>query len=92
MTCATQGGPSSGSATTCASWRESFERVVLLETGRVVLDGTPATVFAEAEWPRLRSAGVEPPAAAVMGARLGLGSTPTEDAIVAALTRQAESS
>jgi energy-coupling factor transporter ATP-binding protein EcfA2 len=70
---------------------ESFERVVLLARGRVVLDGGPADVFAEASWPLLRSAGLEPPAAAVIGARLGLGSTPTEDALLtsAAAARRA---
>ena len=34
---------------------------------------------------RLRKAGLEPPVAALIGARLGLGSTPTEDSIVKAL-------
>lgn len=67
---------------------ETFERVVLLDHGRLVLDGTPAEVFAEAAWPILRSAGLEPPAASVIGARLGLGSTPTEAALVAAATAQ----
>ncbi|MEX1296379.1 MAG: ABC transporter ATP-binding protein [Candidatus Limnocylindrales bacterium] len=64
---------------------ETFERVAVLDRGRVRLEGTPAEVFAEEQWPVLRSAGVEPPAAARIGARLGLGSTPTEDAIVTAL-------
>ena len=63
---------------------ESFERVVLLAQGRVVLDGSPAEVFAEAGWPLLRSAGLEPPVAAILGARLGLGSTPTEAALLGA--------
>jgi energy-coupling factor transport system ATP-binding protein len=63
---------------------ETCERVVLLEQGRISLDGSPAEVFAEARWPVLRAAGLEPPAAAVLGARLGLGSTPTEAALLAA--------
>ncbi|MFO7533357.1 MAG: ABC transporter ATP-binding protein [Candidatus Limnocylindrales bacterium] len=63
----------------------TFERVVLLDGGRVALDGTPAEVFAENAWPRLRAAGLEPPHAAIVGARLGLGSTPTDDAVVRAL-------
>lgn len=63
---------------------ESFERVVLLERGRVTLDGSPAQVFAADSWPRLRAAGLEPPAAAILGARLGLGSTPTEAALLKA--------
>jgi energy-coupling factor transport system ATP-binding protein len=62
---------------------ESFERVVLLAQGRVVMDGSPADVFAEAGRPLLRSAGLEPPVAAILGARLGLGSTPTEAALLA---------
>jgi len=47
------------------------------------MDGSPADVFAEASWPLVRSAGLEPPAAAILGARLGLGSTPTEAALLA---------
>jgi energy-coupling factor transport system ATP-binding protein len=66
---------------------ETFERVVLLDSGRVTLAGTPAEVFAETSWPVLRAAGLEPPAAAVAGARLGLGSTPTEAALVEALRK-----
>jgi len=69
---------------------ETFERIVLLDAGRVALDGTPAEVFAEAAWPRLREAGMEPPAAAVTGARLGLSSTPTEADVVAALRTRGE--
>lgn len=68
---------------------ETFERVVVLTAGRVVADGGPAEVFAEGHWPALRAAGLEPPAAAVTGARLGLGSTPTEAAIVQALASAA---
>ena len=63
---------------------ETCERVVVLEEGRVVLDGSPADVFAEDSWPLLRRAGSEPPEAALLGARLGLGSTPTESAVLAA--------
>ena len=61
---------------------ETFERIVLLDVGRVALDGSPAEVFAEATWPRLRAAGLEPPVAALIGGRLGLGSTPTEQSVV----------
>ncbi len=64
----------------------TFDRVAVLDAGRVELEGSPAEVFAEAAWPALRAAGLEPPDAAVTGARLGLGATPTEDALVAALT------
>jgi len=64
---------------------ESFERVVALRQGSVVADGTPAEVFAESGWPALRSTNLEPTLAALAGARLGLGSTPTEAAFEAAL-------
>jgi energy-coupling factor transport system ATP-binding protein len=64
---------------------ECFERVVVMRAGRVVLDGTPSRVFAEAAWPELRAAFLEPPLPARTGARLGLGSTPTDAAVVAAL-------
>ncbi len=68
---------------------ETFARVVVLRTGRIVLDGTPAEVFAESSWETLRAAGLEPPPAAVTGVRLGLGSTPTEASIVEALAARA---
>jgi energy-coupling factor transport system ATP-binding protein len=64
---------------------ETFERVVVMRQGTIVLDGTPAEVFAEDSWPILRSTNLEPPYAARVGARLGLGSTPTEQSLVAAL-------
>lgn len=64
---------------------ESFERVVALRTGRVLLDGTPTDVFAEPNWPTLATTHLEPPVAARVGARLGLGSTPTASALVEAL-------
>lgn len=67
---------------------ESFERVVVLGAGRVMLDGTPADVFAEAAWPMLRSTYLEPPHAAQVGARLGLGSTPTETSLLDAIARR----
>jgi energy-coupling factor transport system ATP-binding protein len=65
---------------------ESFERVVVMREGRIVLDGTPTEAFAEAAWPTLASTYLEPPLAARVGVRLGLGATPTESALVAALT------
>ena len=64
---------------------EHFDRVVVLEAGRVVIDGEPAVAFAADRWPALRSTWLEPPLAAVVGARLGLESTPTDDRLVAAL-------
>lgn len=64
---------------------ESFERVVVMRAGRVILDGTPAEVFGAPNWGDLASTYVEPPLTARVGARLGLGSTPTEAALVEAI-------
>ena len=64
---------------------ETFARVVVMRAGKIVLDGTPAEVFAEANWPTLASTYLEPPLAAQVGARAGVGSTPTEGALVAAI-------
>ena len=64
---------------------ENFERIVVMRQGSIVLDGTPADVFAEQNWPALRSTNLAPPYAARLGARLGLGSTPTEASLVQAL-------
>jgi energy-coupling factor transport system ATP-binding protein len=64
---------------------ESFDRVVVMRAGRVVLNGSSTDVFAERSWPVLRSTNLEPPYAARVGARLGLGPTPTEKALLAAL-------
>ena len=79
---------SSASATTCASWPRRSSDVVVLERGRITAQGTTQEVFAQAQWPTLRAAGLEPTAAALIGARLGLGSTPTEGALVEALRRE----
>ena len=68
---------------------ESFQRVVVMRAGRIVLDGAPPGVFAEEAWPTLASTFLEPPLAARVGARLGLGATPTEAALVSALAAQA---
>jgi energy-coupling factor transport system ATP-binding protein len=64
---------------------ETFERVVVMREGRVVLDGSPADVFSEEQWPALQSTNLEPVYPARVGARLGLGSTPTDGAVVEAL-------
>jgi energy-coupling factor transport system ATP-binding protein len=64
---------------------EAFERVVVMREGSFVLDGPPDVVFSEANWKILGSTFLEPPYAATVGARLGLGSTPTEEALIAAL-------
>ena len=68
---------------------ETFARVVVMRAGRIVLDGTPAEVFAEAHWPTLASTYLEPPLAARVGARAGVGSTPTEESLLAALGARA---
>jgi energy-coupling factor transport system ATP-binding protein len=64
---------------------ESFERIIVMRSGQVVLDGPPVTAFAEAAWPTLASTYLEPPLAARVGAALRLGATPTEASLVEAL-------
>ena len=68
---------------------ESFARVVVMRDGRVILDGTPAEVFAGTNAEALASTYLEPPLAARLGERLGLGTTPTEGTLIEALTRAA---
>jgi energy-coupling factor transport system ATP-binding protein len=65
---------------------EGFDRVVVLREGRIVLDGPPDVAFAPAAWPALRSTWLEPPLAARVGERLGLGSTVSDDRLLAALS------
>jgi len=65
---------------------DAFERVMVMRDGGVVLDGTPASVFGEPSWEALRSTYLEPPLPARVGARLGLGATPTDAALLAALS------
>ncbi|HEY7827515.1 MAG TPA: ABC transporter ATP-binding protein [Candidatus Limnocylindrales bacterium] len=67
---------------------ESFARVVVMEAGRITLDGSPSEVFAEASWPALARTYVDPPLAARVGARLGLGPTPTDRTLIEALVGQ----
>jgi energy-coupling factor transport system ATP-binding protein len=64
---------------------EAFSRVIVMRAGRVILDGPPATAFAEEAWVALGSTYLEPPLAARVGARLGLGATPTDAALIEAL-------
>jgi energy-coupling factor transport system ATP-binding protein len=64
---------------------EAFERVLVMRAGRVILDGSPTTVFAPESWESLSSTYLEPPFASVVGDRLGLGSTPTDAGLVEAL-------
>ncbi|MEP7159463.1 MAG: hypothetical protein ABI797_08535, partial [Chloroflexota bacterium] len=60
----------------------------MMREGRVVLDGSAADVFAESNWELLRSANLAAPYPAVVGAKLGLGSTPRESDVVAALSER----
>ncbi len=64
---------------------DAFDRVVVLRAGSVILDGAPASVFGEASWEALRSTYLEPPLPALVGARLGLGATPTDATLLSAL-------
>ena len=64
---------------------ERFARVIVMRAGEVILDGTPEFVFGEPHWPALATTFLEPPYAARLGSKLGLGSTPTDAAFVAAL-------
>jgi energy-coupling factor transport system ATP-binding protein len=68
---------------------EAVGRVVLLDGGIVRRDTSTTEAFSEAAWPAIREAGLEPPAAAIAGARLGLGSTPTVAALSAAVVARA---
>ncbi len=61
---------------------ETFDRVVVMRAGRLILDGTPDEVFAADAWDALRSTYLEPPLAAVLGDRLGVGSTPTDARLI----------
>jgi energy-coupling factor transport system ATP-binding protein len=62
---------------------ENAARVVVMREGRVVGDGPPDAIFSEAGWRVLGSTYLEPPLAARLGARLGLGPTPTERSLMA---------
>ncbi len=64
---------------------EAFERVLVMRDGQVIIDGPVGDVFAEPNWDVLESTFLEPPLAARLGARLGLGPTPTAASFVAAM-------
>ncbi|HET9416128.1 MAG TPA: ABC transporter ATP-binding protein [Candidatus Limnocylindria bacterium] len=66
---------------------EAFERVVVMRDGQIILDGPPSEVFASQHRDTLRSTFLEPPLPAVIGERLGLGATPSDEALMAALER-----
>ena len=61
---------------------ETFDRVVVMRAGRLILDGTPNSVFAADAWDALRSTYLEPPLAAAVGDQLGVGSTPTDASLI----------
>ena len=64
---------------------EAFERVIVMRAGRVIVDGTPSEVFGRPSWEALESTYLEPTLAAVVGDRLGLGSTPTDRTLIGSL-------
>ena len=64
---------------------EAFERVMVMRDGSLILDGPTGDVFSEPNWQALQSTYLEAPLPARVGARLDLGSTPTDTAFVAAL-------
>ena len=65
---------------------DSLERVVVMRGGSLILDGSPEEVFAERNWRALKSTNLGPPYAAQVGHKLGLGSTPTETALIEAIS------
>lgn len=65
---------------------ESFSRLVVVRNGQIVGDGTPTEIFAEERWPILRSTNLEPTYAALVGAQMGLGPTPTDGELIDALS------
>lgn len=69
---------------------ERTTRIVVLAGGRVAWDGPPTALPAAAAAGALTDAGVAPPPVALLGARLGLGATPTDAAFVAALRGRRE--
>jgi energy-coupling factor transport system ATP-binding protein len=64
---------------------ETFERVIVMRAGQIILDGPPSRVFARDAWEALRSTYLEPPLAAIVGERLGHGSTPTDESLIGSL-------
>jgi energy-coupling factor transport system ATP-binding protein len=66
-----------------------FSRIVVMRAGEVVDDGTPFDIFSSERSGLLASTGLEAPVAARLGTRLGLGSTPTLDALLGAIAASA---
>jgi energy-coupling factor transport system ATP-binding protein len=57
-----------------------FERVVVMDAGRVILDGSPAEVFRDVE--RLREVGLDVPLAASLAHRLRARGIPIREDIL----------
>jgi energy-coupling factor transport system ATP-binding protein len=57
-----------------------FERVVVMDAGSIILDGTPAEVFGNAD--RLREVGLDVPLAASLAHRLRARGIPLEKDIL----------
>ncbi len=68
-----------------------FERIVAMREGEIVADASPAEIFVPGREALLASTGLAAPVAARLGARLGLGSTPTPSSLLAALGTPARS-
>ena len=69
---------------------EAFSRIVVMRAGRVTLDGPPEVAFARDAWETLRSTYLEPPLAARIGHRMQMGSTPTDDLLIEALSGRSD--
>ena len=67
-----------------------FERIVVMRAGEIVADAPPAEIFASGSEPLLASTGLVAPVCARLGARLGLGSTPTMTDLLARLRTSAD--
>jgi energy-coupling factor transporter ATP-binding protein EcfA2 len=66
---------------------ERFDRVIVLGSGRVLLDGPPSEAFHPHARDVLRSTNLEPPLAARVAASLGIASAVTNAQLVAELAR-----
>lgn len=64
---------------------DHFDRIVVMRGGEIVADGSSAEAFGPETEALLASTGLVAPVAARIGERIGLGSTPTLAALLAAL-------
>lgn len=67
---------------------EAFERVLVMRSGRVILDAAPAEAFDPRNRETLRSTNLDPPLAARAAAALGIPGAVTVAEVVAALVRR----